>query len=39
MTGNATGIAPTPHLAAHAALTHAANLCAHPLILALLETP
>lgn len=39
VTGNATGSGATPHLAAHAALTHAANLCAHPLILALLETP
>ncbi|MFT2721966.1 hypothetical protein ACMT4L_18405 [Deinococcus sp. A31D244] len=39
VTGNATGSGPTPSMAADAALTHAANLCAHPLILALLETP
>lgn len=36
---DATGSGPTPPLAADTALTHAANLCAHPIVLTLLETP
>ncbi|GGS28462.1 hypothetical protein [Deinococcus knuensis] len=39
VTRTAAGSGPTPQTAASAALTHAANLCAHPLVLTLLETP
>lgn len=39
VTRSAGGSGPSPPAAANAALTHAANLCAHPLVLTLLETP